>query len=37
MNKESKKSNGAQFRAWTIENQLKQGLVFLIAYKISEL
>ena len=37
MNKESKKSNGAQFRAWMSENQLKQGQVFLIADRVSEL
>ena len=37
MNKESKKSNNAQFQSRTSENQLKQGQVFLIADRVSEL
>ena len=37
MNKGSNKSNGAQFQAQMSENQLKQGSMFLIANKISEL
>ena len=37
MNKESKKKNGAQFRARMSEKQLKQDQVFLIADRVSEL
>ena len=37
MDKESKKINGAQFQARMSENQLKQGQVFLIDDRVSEL
>ena len=37
MKKESNKSNDAQFRSRTSENQLKQGQVFLIVDRVSEL
>ena len=37
MNKESKKSNDAQFRPRTSENQLKQGQVSLIADRVMPL
>ena len=37
MNKESHRSNGAQFLAQPSENQTKQGQVFLIADRVNQL
>ena len=37
MNKETNKRNGSQFLAWMSENQTKQGQVFLVTDKVSQL
>ena len=37
MNEEANKRNGSQFQAWMSENQTKQGQVFLMTDRVSQL